>query len=95
MDVKSAVKKAVQYIQEVFETENITNVGLEEITFDDSQSIWEVTVGFSRPWDKKPSLQLNPLLAMREPLAREYKTIFIDDETEEVKSLKIRVLNNA
>lgn len=50
MDVKEAVQTAKKYIAELFTEETITNVGLEEVEFNDTSNNWEVTIGFSRPW---------------------------------------------
>jgi hypothetical protein len=51
VDVKGAVRIAVRHVQELFEAEDVSNVGLEEIFFNSDDNTWIVTVGFSRPWD--------------------------------------------
>ncbi len=53
MQIKDVVTVtvAVNYVSELFEHEKISNLGLEEIEFDDRAGEWLVTVGFSRPWD--------------------------------------------
>ena len=51
MDVKEAAKLAKDYVADLFKDERISNVGLEEIELRDGR-FWEVTVGFSRPWDQ-------------------------------------------
>lgn len=51
MTVKDAVQAAITNVQDLFESEGITNLGLEEVAFDASLEEWIVTVGFSRPWD--------------------------------------------
>jgi len=51
MDVKEAVALAKKYVGEVFAGEPISDVGLEEVEFDDVAGIWAVTIGFSRPWE--------------------------------------------
>lgn len=51
MNVKEAVKLAVGYVQELFLNEQLTDLGLEEVEYDDAANAWLVTVGFSRPWD--------------------------------------------
>ena len=50
MDVKEAAKLAKDYVADLFRDEGISNVGLEEIEL--HGQTWEVTVGFSRPWDQ-------------------------------------------
>ena len=51
MDVMEATQTAKRYIVELFTGEQIANVGLEEVEFDDTRDEWSVTIGFSRPWD--------------------------------------------
>jgi len=92
MDVKDAVKKAIEYVTDVFQTENIVNVGLEEVTLDETNNVWEITVGFSRPWDY-PKQGIVIEFQPQNP-KRQYKVVSIDDETGEVKSIKIRALPN-
>ena len=58
MDVKAAVIMAKDHVADVFLGEDIRNVGLEEVEFDDSLGRWIVTIGFSRPWDTKNVLNV-------------------------------------
>jgi hypothetical protein len=51
MDVKQAVKTAKDWIRNVLGEEGVTNVGLEEVNFDDEKHSWLITIGFSRPWN--------------------------------------------
>ena len=53
MDVKQAVAAAKSYIGELFASEDITELGLEEVSLDESSGEWRVTVGFARPWEKE------------------------------------------
>ena len=55
MDVKEAVRTAKEYLSDLYEGEQIMNVGLEEVVFEDRLNSWRVTIGFSRPWDRKQS----------------------------------------
>ncbi len=50
MDVKEAVRTAKKYVAELFTDETIANGGLEEVEFNNTSNNWEVTIGFSRPW---------------------------------------------
>ena len=52
MDVKEAVAKAKTYVSDLFQSEQIRNLGLEEVEFDEKDSAWYVTIGFSRPWEQ-------------------------------------------
>ena len=88
MDVKEAVRTAKKYIAELFTDETIADVGLEEVEFNNMSNNWEVTIGFSRPWDQE-----NPLAASigNQPSTRSYKLVRIDDDGH-VISLTDRVL---
>ncbi|WP_411705151.1 hypothetical protein [Edaphovirga cremea] len=88
MNVKETVKIATNYIAELFANEQPFNIGLEEVTKDDINNQWEVTIGFSRPWDTpRPGFVTN--LQPQQP-NRQYKVVTISDTTGEVKSVKIR-----
>lgn len=89
MDVKEAARTAKNYIADLFADERITDVGLEEIERDANQRFWNVTVGFSRPWDQR-NLAVTTLGQAR--LRRSYKLLRIDDETGTVHSVRDRVL---
>lgn len=93
MDAKDAVKRSIEYISDVFQSEGAVNIGLEEVVFDEFNGVWEVTVGFSRPWDY-PEEGLVTSLKPRTP-RRQYKIVQIDDTTEAVLSVKIREIKNA
>lgn len=93
MDVKIAVKKAIEYVADVFKSEQPENIGLEEVVLDELENVWEVTVGFSRPWDY-PIGGIATALQPRTP-RRQYKVVRIDNTSGEVKSIKIRELKNA
>ena len=87
MHVKQAVDLAKKDFLEIFADEHPTNLGLEEIEFDDSTRIWQITLGFSRPWESKNALasaigSLNP--------PRSYKVVRISDDSGKVISIKNR-----
>ncbi len=84
MHVKQAVDLAKKDFLEIFADEHPTNLGLEEIEFDDSTRIWQITLGFSRPWDSK-----NALAAAINP-PRSYKVVRISDDSGKVISIKNR-----
>jgi len=93
MNVKDAVKKAIDYIAEVFESEQLENIGLEEVTLNENEGMWQVTVGFSRPWDHQKSGLIAAVQVLNP--TRQYKIVKIDNETEEVKAITIRELSHA
>jgi hypothetical protein len=90
MNVKEAVVMATAHIRDLFEHEEISNLGLEEVEFDQSSSEWIVTVGFSRPWDYPQ----NALAALGSGRAgnpkRSYKIVTINDNNSSVVGIKNR-----
>ena len=89
MDVKEAVQVAREYVTDLFAGEEIMDVGLEEVVFDDLSDTWKITVGFSRPWDRAASIAQRMAQAH---LRRSYKVVSVNDTTEEVESIKDRLL---
>ena len=90
MDVKQAVQIAKQYVSELFEGEPITNVGLEEVVYEDESDTWKITIGFSRPWHRKNPMTASERLAS--PFERSYKVVEINDESGNIESLMDRIL---
>ena len=88
MEVKTAISKAKGWLLDTLEDEAISNVGLEEIEFDDREHAWKITLGFSRPWNTVR----NALTALSgEPaIRRAYRVITIDDATGTIKSMRKR-----
>lgn len=92
MEVKEAISVAKDYIVEIYQDEGVFNVGLEEVEFRDG--IWEVTVGFSRKWDRPPS---NPfaMTSGQQPdtraLNRTYKIVEVDDHDSIVRGVRNRL----
>ena len=95
MDVKEAVTAAREYLADLYLSEQVSNVGLEEVVFDDDSNEWRITIGFSRPWDQETPAQ-NAFTALASPRPsrpeRSYKVVCIDDLSEEVTALKDRLL---
>ncbi len=87
MDVKDAVRKAKQHIQELFEEEEITHIGLEEVEPSADETCWRVTIGFSRPWDF--SRNASSAISGGHP-GRSYKVVTIDEESGQVISVRDR-----
>jgi hypothetical protein len=94
IDVKTAVRAALEYVRDAFEEESLSNLGLEEVERRDKT--WYVTVGFSRPWDyPKPSplWDYNPLAQLRqadERPRRDYKVVHVSAESGQVEAVKNR-----
>lgn len=94
MEVKEAVAVAKAHISDLFESENILNLGLEEVEFDDDSKMWDVTVGFSRPWDRRPESPLGQIAGHASTPRRSYKVVRIYDRTGKVKSVKNREMKS-
>ncbi len=56
MDVKEAVRTAKEYLGELFAEESISDVGLEEVKFEDPSNKWNITIGFPGPGTRNTAL---------------------------------------
>ena len=93
MLVKEAVSLAKRYVQEVFSDENIDNISLEEVEFDEKSQSWSITVGFSRPWEGAPGTVAAQLAATgMMPRRRDYKVVRLSDPDKKMISVKNREL---
>ena len=90
MEVKEAVKKALAYVEEAFSEGELSNIGLEEVVYDDLKENWQVTVGFSRPWhcvrDEKGAM------VSGNSVERDYKVVVIRDSDGTVTAIRDRRL---
>ena len=89
MEVKEAVNAAKQYVIELFGTEGIDYVTLEEVKLDYDTNNWLIAIGFDRQWDREEG-PLGPILT-RAP-TRNYKVVCIDDANGRFLSIIDRVL---
>ena len=89
MDVREAVSTAKQNLLELFNSEPISYVGLEEVEFDDETQEWIITISFARLWETTP---LPIELGGKPPKDRDYKVFRIGDNDGRVKSIKDRIL---
>ena len=89
MVVKEAAHAAKEYLLDLLSEEQITNVGIEEVEFENGVQDWKITIGFSRPWDQKNAVLT--ALGDQSP-ARSYKVVRISDNDGQVKSVKDRLL---
>lgn len=85
VDVKEAVLNAKAFVADVFADEQIFNLGLEEVKFNDQGHIWEITIGFSRNWSR------NALLPGSDE--RSYKIVRVREKNGEVISMTHRDLD--
>lgn len=92
LDVKEAAQIAFDYFNDLYADAPISNVMLEEIERSESEgeSYWLITLGFT---DESQTTS-GPLASVtRSP--RRYKVLEVDAKTGEVKSMKIRSVENA
>jgi len=91
MEVKEAIKRAKDYVTEVYAEEQVTNIGLDETEYDSTTGRWYITVGFSRPWNT-PRTKAQELLEHMGAVTsyrRSYKVIVMSDDGK-VLSMKNR-----
>lgn len=89
MDVKSAILVAKDYARTVFADEDMKNLGVEEVDYDEISQIWKITLGFSRPWNT-PRGPFTTVLDPKPQTKRTYRVFDVSEETETVKSVRIR-----
>ncbi|MGH7091275.1 MAG: hypothetical protein ACREFQ_20460 [Stellaceae bacterium] len=89
MQVREAVAAAKKYVSEIFSEERIMQLTLEEVEFDEATEIWNITVGFSWPWDA-PQNALSLMTRDLSQWRRRYKVVRISDETGKPLSIKNR-----
>lgn len=77
--VKDAIAVAKTYVNEVFQDEGVSNLGLEETVYDEDQDRWAITIGFSRPWNAPQTRAQETLdsLGVLRPLERSFKVVTV------------------
>jgi hypothetical protein len=88
MDVKQAVTTAKTYVQDLFGGEEVSNLGLEEVEFDEAARRSKITIGFNRPWDE-PRNVFGAIAQATKP-SRSFKVVTITDTTGEAVSVRNR-----
>lgn len=91
MEVREAVGNAKQWLANVLQDEGITNVGLEEVEFDEQHGVWLITLGFSRPWNTVSTVRDAFATLSGEPLGRRaYRVLAVREPDGQVISMKRR-----
>ena len=85
MENREAIKRAKDFVSDVFSDEGITDIGLEEIRRE-SDDLWDITIGFSRDWQKNRSAVAVQYGGIDR--RRSYKTIKIDSNDGRVISME-------
>lgn len=100
IEVTEAVKLARQFAADLFEDENIKNLGLEEVVFEESDNEWRITLGYDshrvRTTEKSTNQYFQaaaifaPASDVTKENIREYKTFRIGAEEGNFKGMLIR-----
>lgn len=100
IEVTEAVKLARQYANDFYQDENIKNLGLEEVVFDDDSKEWRITLGYDSHRVKTTEKSKNqyfeaaaifaPASDVTKENIREYKTFRIGAEDGAFKGMLIR-----
>jgi hypothetical protein len=82
MDVKDAIAAAKHYVNEVYDGEQATNLGLEEVEHSLGASNRVITLSFSRSWNtpRTKAQEILENLGAGSSLKRSYKVITIADD---------------
>jgi hypothetical protein len=56
VDVKEAIRRAKMQVADLLEGEPYSQLGLEEVKYDDRDDRWLITLGLNRPWNVESSL---------------------------------------
>lgn len=91
MNVSQAVRKAKDYVGELYADEGISRIGLEEIRFD--EGTWAVTIGFVRSFNDQPAGQLATALR-NDPRRRIYKIVRINPDTHDIVAMTHRAFGD-
>jgi len=81
MDVKKAGEKALDYLKAFFP--NAQSITVEEVEISDDDRYWYITLGYDLPQGSAGLMSIGFL-------HRNYKVFKIDDQTGDVRSMKVR-----
>lgn len=99
IEVTQAVRLARQYANDFYQDEDIKNLGLEEVVFDDDSKEWRITLGYDSYRVKTIAKAANPYTAIgnligsgniEKETLREYKTFRIGGDDGSFKGMLIR-----
>lgn len=88
IDAKQAVKKAVTYLNDMFDAAEFKDVFPEEVELTDDDRFWDVTIGFLH---RQVSISEGPMASLVGPtegFKREVRVFRIDAETGTIRSMK-------
>ena len=95
MTPKQAIALAKASVLDIFAEEEIEDITLEEVRFDDERNHWLITVGFYRPISKAVARARSGLVGAIVNAAstrKTFKTVRIDDKSEAFKGIEHRAV---
>jgi hypothetical protein len=90
IDVKEAVKRAMDYLEEMYDTTKFKDVLLEEVEMTEDNKYWNVTVGFTRRQTSTAEGPMASLVGPSDQFRREFKVFKIDTKNGIMRSMKIK-----
>ncbi|MGQ9615021.1 MAG: hypothetical protein ACUVWJ_01320 [Spirochaetota bacterium] len=88
LDAKEAVKKALEYLNDMFDVSQLRDVVPEEVELSDDDRYWSVKIGFSRRQVSTAEGPMASLVGQSEIYRRESKIFTIDASSGVVRSMK-------
>jgi hypothetical protein len=79
MEVGEAINQAKQTFTQIFSGEKFSDITLEEVNYDETNDVWEITLGLTRQSLDRSNALANALLAVNPRLERSYKVVRISD----------------
>lgn len=91
MEAKKAISEAKTLLEDLYSEENVSEIRLEEVEFDEASDSWLVTLGIMRPVARRAASNLS-ISPLETPLKRTYKIVTVPDKGINRPSVKIREL---
>ena len=92
VDVKEAIRRAKTQVADLLEGEAYSQLGLEEVKYDDRNNEWVITLGLNRPWNVEKQSGGGALFGAPSSTTsrqlRTYKKVHIDGRTGEFVSME-------
>jgi hypothetical protein len=89
VDVKQAVRTALEFFRELYAEERLPDIRVEEVLLSADESEWEITVGYSRPETVGEYVDRT---LQKLPPRRDYKRLAVDTMSGRVKRMMMRDL---
>lgn len=91
IDAKRAAQQALKYLQDVFPSELISDIALEEIEFSEDDNCWLITLSHRSKGGRSPKRNAPSMAELLGPArSTKYKVFKVDAHTGRVVSMKIR-----